>query len=313
MPINMQNVRSAASIRNFCTKFLVAISLLCTLHSSNVLALDPPTNIRLEDGVLHWDAVAGASEYHIYYFDGPIPSSTVLGNFVVTTGGTRWSLAARSLPLGYYTVVSIQTYGQSAPVEYSKVTDGAIVPFLNTPQADDSSLALLNSGQLENYYAGDDGYNKAGVPTTSERYVLNGDGTFTDTLTQLVWLSDSSCIPLLDWVAAVDYANKLTTRGGNTCANLRDGSQLGDWRLANIVELMSLYNYGLSGAIGDIPISDVRAVIGDDFWSSTSFQSAPTPNDIGMAWEVKFLSDPDAGSHVDQKLNLGRAWAVRNR
>ena len=290
---------------------------------SNALALDPPSNIRIEDGSLLWEPVPDVLEYHIYYFDEQVPSETVLGNYFTLTGGTQWSLDASNAPFGFYTVVSIQTFGGPAPVEFSAVTDGEIVPYFPDASNDDMtdnnvSPTLVPSGQQQSFYPGDDGATQIGVQpgnsATNERYTSNGDGTFTDNLTNLVWIADAECIPLLNWVAALDYANALTADGSSSCASLQDGSTVGDWRLANIVELLSLYDYGSAGAIGNLPLANLTGpVIGTDFWSSTSFSSAPTPNDIGLAWEVKYLSDPDAGSHIDQKSNTGRAWAVRNR
>jgi len=310
-----QEIERHARFFNFQGFYLVTALLLGTFVSTHTLALDPPSNIRIEDGDLLWDPVPDVNEYLIYYFNGPIPSPSVLGNFLVNTGGTRWPLDTFDAPFGYYTVVSIQTNGGPAPVEFSAVTDGDIVPFLDTGSATTSipPVTLPGSGQQQSFFPGDDGDLQAGVQTTTERYVLNGDGTFTDTLTNLVWVADSACIPLLDWTGSLEHATGLSADGSSTCTSLQDGSLLGDWRLANIVELLSLFNYSLNAAIGDVPLTNLGSVITDDFWSSTSFESAPTPNDIGLAWQLKFLSDPDVGSHVDQKFNLGRAWAVRSR
>jgi len=298
-----------------------AVNMIClatsvfigTFLSTPAFALDPPSNIRIEDGNLLWDPVADVSEYFVYYFDGPSPSPTVLGNFLINTGATSWPLEAVSAPFGYYTVVSIRTNGEPAPVEFSAVTDGEIVPFLDTEPSTAPASVLLNSGQQQSFFPGDDGDSQTGVQVTAERYVLNGDGTFTDTLTGLVWIADSACIPLLDWTGSINYASGLSADGSSSCTSLQDGSVSGDWRLANIVELLSLFDYSSNAGFGDAPLTSIGAVIGDDFWSSTSFESAPLPNDIGLAWEVKFLSDPDVGSHIDQKLNLGRAWALRNQ
>ena len=301
------------SLRCHKLRYLLIVLLLCLLPVSKLAALEPPANIRLIDGVLHWDAVTGANEYHIYYFDAPVPSSSVLGNYLNLTGATRWPLNSVGAPYGYYTVVAVQTFGQPVPVEFSGVTDGEIVPYFSTTIPVESFSTLLVSGQDQSYLFGDDGDQQAGVLSTSERYIINGDGTFTDTLTNLIWVADSACIPSVNWVGAINYANGLSATSGS-CFSLSDDSSTGDWRLANIVELMSLYNYGLSGALADVPLTNLTGpFMGSDFWSSTSFDSAPTPNDIGLAWEVKYLSDMDAGSHVDQKSNSGRAWAVRDR
>lgn len=294
--------------------FVVYAILIGLLFSTPSMALDAPSNIRLEDGRLVWDPVSGANEYHVYYFNGPVPSESIVGNFLINTGGTSWPLAAANAPFGYYTVVSVQTFGGPEPVEYSAVTDGGIAPYLSNSQSSNTSPKLIGSGQLQSYYPGDDGDKNAGLNATGDRYILNNDGTFIDTLTNLIWIADGNCIPLADWVASIDYANNLSGDGTSGCTNLSDGSNVGDWRLPNIVELLSLYDYSVALGFSGVPLANLSGPLAaSDFWSATSFGSAATPNDVGLAWEVKFISDPDTGSRIDQKSNSGRAWAVRDQ
>ena len=172
----------------------------------------------------------------------------------------------------------------------------------------------LGTGQEQSFFPGDDGDKQAGAQANMEqRYVVNGDGTFTDIITELTWIADSECIPLLSWVDALDYSNGLVGDGTGSCGALLDGSLMGDWRLANIVELQTLYNYGPLGiAILNVPLTNLD-VVRNEFWSSTSFGSAPSPNDTGMAWEIQFLPTQDTGSHIDQKNQLNRTWAVRSK
>ena len=54
-----------------------------------------------------------------------------------------------------------------------------------------------------------------------------GNGTVTNTVTDLIWLKDASCLGLLDWVPANQAAGSL--KDGD-CA-LTDHSSAGDWRL----------------------------------------------------------------------------------
>ena len=322
MPCDISNKPRKARLYDLTMGFFVLAMFLYTISTANASVLEPPTNIRLDSARLSWDEVPGASEYHLYYFDGPVPSSSVLGNYVNVTTGTSWPLGRFNEPFGYYTVVAVQvttsSLGQPMLVEYSKVTDGDIVAYLDTdtpdiPDTPSVTSLLLATGQEQSFFPGDDGDKQAGSKiNTEQRYVVNGDGTFSDTLTQLVWIADSECIPLLDWVGALNYANQLSGDATGSCTTLHDGSLLGDWRLANIVELQTLYNYGPLGvAILNVPLTSLD-VVRNEFWSSTSFGSTPTPNDIGLAWEIDFLPGANTGSHIDQKLELGRAWAVRD-
>jgi hypothetical protein len=317
MPCNISNKPRKARSYDLTMPFFVLAMFLYTFYTTNAFALEPPTNIRLDGANLSWDEVPGANEYHLYYFDGPVPSSSVLGNYVTLTGGTSWPLDIFNEPFGYYTVVAVQvttsSLGQPMLVECSKVTDGDIVAYLDTTDTPPVTPLNLATGQEQSFFPGDDGDKQAGGQMDAgQRYVVNGDGTLSDTLTQLVWIADSECIPLLDLVGALNYANELSGDATGSCTTLHDGSTLGDWRLANIVELQSLYNYGPLGvAIQDVPLTNLD-VVRNQFWSSTSFGSAPSPNDIGRAWEIDFLPGPDTGSRIDQKLELGRAWAVRD-
>ena len=60
---------------------LCAMALLPILFMSGVAqAVDPPTNIRIEQNVLLWDDVPGANKYNIYYFTHP--SAEDVGNSI---------------------------------------------------------------------------------------------------------------------------------------------------------------------------------------------------------------------------------------
>lgn len=137
-------IRSKTSLVISTSRILISALVLNVMLSSMVFAIDPPANIQLNDGELSWDAVEGVREYHIYYFDEPIPSSSNLGNYVRLTGGTSWPLDTFGDPFGFYTVVAVQTDDQSMPVEFSAITEGAVVAYMD-PNDDSSSVSSLNS------------------------------------------------------------------------------------------------------------------------------------------------------------------------
>lgn len=66
----------------------------------------------------------------------------------------------------------------------------------------------------------------------SQRYVDNGDGTVTDTQTNLIWLQRANCLGNGTYQSAVDSVSFLES---GFCG-LTDGSQPGDWRIATIDE-----------------------------------------------------------------------------
>ena len=83
---------------------------------------------------------------------------------------------------------------------------------------------------------GQDAHYQAGCPP-EERFLDNGDGTVTDNCTGLMWQKNTPAIKgnfnyFVDWCRALDYCDNLTFAGHD------------DWRLPNVVELMSLIDYG---------------------------------------------------------------------
>jgi len=63
----------------------------------------------------------------------------------------------------------------------------------------------------------------------SKRFVDNGDGTITDSKTDLMWVAKDNGIPI-NWPDAIEY-----------CKNLRVGGY-SDWRMPTLAELASLFD-----------------------------------------------------------------------
>lgn len=141
----------------------------------------------------------------------------------------------------------------------------------------------------------DGGANPSGITLPSPRFTDNSDGTVTDNLTGLVWLTKANCIAtdepdfdndgidgegdgLVTWQHALDFVvglNEATYDCGDTS---NGGSNQSDWRLPTERELHSLINFSysnpaLSNAAGTTrwtdgdPFSDVQS---DYYWSSTT-------------------------------------------
>jgi hypothetical protein len=142
------------------------------------------------------------------------------------------------------------------------------------------------TGQTNSLHAGDDGALQEGLPWPTPRFTDNGDGTVTDNSTALVWLKNADCNGFAtSWSNALSKANGLE----HGDCGLGDGSTAGDWRLPNILELMSLidfahYDPALSNALGDGQWQE-----GDAFTnvrSSTYWSSTTVTGDSAKAWCV---------------------------
>lgn len=90
--------------------------------------------------------------------------------------------------------------------------------------------------------------------TTDAAFVKNGDGTITDTSTNLIWLQDWSLMGKLDWATQKAKAENLTFAGST------------DWRLPSLDEYIDL-RLELSGSIGLGGFANVR--LEEFHWSGT--------------------------------------------
>jgi hypothetical protein len=145
---------------------------------------------------------------------------------------------------------------------------------------------------------GQDGEYRAGV-SVDPRFTDNGNGTVTDNLTGLIWLQDANCLGVRTWTSALSDANNLAD---GSCG-LTDSSVAGDWRLPNLKELQSLFDYGQRSPAfpSGHPFSGMQ--LSGYYWSST------TVNDIfHAAWDVS-LNSGFVGN--EYKTAAGYVWAVR--
>jgi hypothetical protein len=129
-------------------------------------------------------------------------------------------------------------------------------------------------------YPGQDGSYQAGCPTAG-RFTDNGDGTVTDTCTDLMWQNDTADVngsgsieiefpgDRLDWQNALKYCDDLGFAGHD------------DWRLPNVRELQSIVDYGRFSP----SIDPVFGAVSDWYWSSSSIAYSPD-----VAWSVLFDS-----------------------
>ena len=121
-------------------------------------------------------------------------------------------------------------------------------------------------------------YVRGKAPTNGHNYVNNGDGTVTDTDTELMWTQVPSAA--MNWTSAIAHAESLTTAGYT------------DWRLPNIKELQTLVDITLAtstSAAGVLPCLQrtlFPSATATAYWSSTPLRAgggSPT-----QAWLAEF-------------------------
>jgi len=176
----------------------------------------------------------------------------------------------------------------------------------NTVTEEHPAFTVAPTGQTISYLSGDDGDLRI-ADTTGSRFVDNGNGTFTDTRTDLTWLGVRQCIVERSWFAAINFANQLSA-SSTQCAELNDGSVSGTWRLPNINELFSLADFGnqIPAFADGIPFTGTwNSNPWLRYWSSTSFHTDPTVS----AW----VFNADLGQVTPRdKTTQARAFAVRD-
>ncbi len=153
-------------------------------------------------------------------------------------------------------------------------------------------------------YPGDDSELRRGVLWPNPRFTDNGNGTVTDNLTGLIWLKDANCFGLQTWFQALTLSNALA----NGQCSLTDGSVAGDWRLANLRELLSLidYNYYFPAVPPGHPFLNVQTQTPQQgrYWSSNVVS-----NNALNAWDIDF--DIGTVNRNQAKTTPYFMWPVR--
>ena len=175
--------------------------------------------------------------------------------------------------------------------------NGATKEYTVTVAIDDppSTVPVFKTGQTTSYLTGDDGDLQAGRAWPTERFVENGDGTITDSMTGLMWQQDPD-ENTKNWAGALAAA---------------EGSSIGgydDWRLPNILELESLLNYDIGWASPNTQadwlesVGFSTAVEHDRWWSSTTVTGTPT-----YAYHI-FIHSGGIAVRIDRDLKTNDSW-----
>ncbi len=164
---------------------------------------------------------------------------------------------------------------------------------------------------------GQDGEYRKGATWPIPRFENNGDGTATDKLTGLVWLTNANCTVFFsgdstgenrrDWDEALTAANSLAS---GYCG-LADDSSAGDWRLPNVRELLSLIDYSRDHPAlpSGHPFTDVQ-MLNWGYWSSSTVLNT-TFDPEEYAWVVGMIHG-GTGSELKSYADSGYVLAVRD-
>ncbi|MBW2223049.1 MAG: DUF1566 domain-containing protein [Deltaproteobacteria bacterium] len=262
-----------------CTVTMNGLREVTVLFLSSIILTDPPSTDHNGEYVLRWTCSSAfcmsiTNSYFVIQedrdalFENPIqitepqrPQYPNLGarGFTERTDGE------------YCYRVSFQTWGNWGGPR--------CVTVARTP------VTLPKTGQRANYAYRDDGWLEKGISWPNPRFTDNQDGTITDNLTGLMWLSDGNCIaseyPGFDTFntsgdGAVDWARAHAfLTGVNNGAYARCASSYRDWRLPNVNEMLSIGHDGQEDARAWLETQGFSNATGP-FWYWTS-TSAPDP------------------------------------
>lgn len=170
---------------------------------------------------------------------------------------------------------------------------------------------LQATGLFNSFQASDDGILQKGVPLLFPRFIDNGNGTVTDSVTGLVWLKEANCVQG-DWATAVAAVRTLAS---GQCG-LNDGSAAGTWRMPNRNEMQSLADRNqnneseyLNFTVLNPDESVFQKAVLENFVSSQFYWTSTTDAaDTTEAWTVYSC---DYGVYDTPKSNTGYTLAVR--
>jgi hypothetical protein len=185
-----------------------------------------------------------------------------------------------TIPNGLYSGSTTAT-ANDANLITGNIKSGVTIFGVTGTVSSGGSAAVPRTGQTTNYATGDDGGLRKGVAWPSLRFTDNTNGTVTDNLTGLIWLTNANCFGVKGWTTALSSANSLAS---GTCG-LTDGSTAGQWRLPNVKELQSLIDFSKFNPALSTGYPFGTSVQNGYYWSASS-----GAYDTTSAWVVNLSS-----------------------
>jgi hypothetical protein len=158
-------------------------------------------------------------------------------------------------------------------------------------------IALHKTGETISYEDDDDGESQIGVAWPSPRFTANGDDTFTDNLTGLMWMQPYGTT--VTWSGAFGYINSLNAGSGTKGHT--------DWRLPNIHEYRTLLKRGTGNGEDWLNAQGFNHSSMGIFWSSTT-----SGVDVNYAW-CFYSTGRKTQANYGAKTSTYNVWAVRTQ
>ena len=127
--------------------------------------------------------------------------------------------------------------------------------------------------------------------TVGSRFVVNGNGTITDSVSGLMW-EQSPISARMSWKEAIEYAKSLRLAGYS------------DWRLPYRIELRELVQGNQSDYASWLNSQGFRNMQPDEYWSGTYFEYLG----LDYGWVVHLLF---GGTHSVAQDLRAFVWFVR--
>ncbi len=277
------------------------ISYSATYGEDNDYSINTPSYLSNGDGTVT-DLVTGLMWQQTDGGEMTIEAATTYCNSLTIGGYTDWRLPT---PLESFSILNQQNVNPAISTTYFTSTL-ADYWWTDTFQFGDSSKVwVTNAGggignhpKTETLSAG--GVKKFHVRAVRDvttpsvltnHYTVNGDGTVTDNVTQLIWQELPNSISQT-WEQALLYAEGLNLAGQT------------DWRLPNIKELQSLSDYSnVNPALNSTFFSALGV---HNYWSSTTLKPNSTNPASAWYWNTQF-----GITTYDLKSNLNYVLCVR--
>lgn len=256
-------------------------------YSTNPLRfVDNSTTVSDSITGLMWQKVDDGAKYNWFQATGTADATYNPGGAVdvcgsLSLGGFNdWRLSSRRELVGllnyqdnstiFYAGLAEPEYFESTSQDFWTSTESQVTP----------DAAWVVDGGRVTYGYGSKGtvsfYTRCvrGTSWGQNNYVDNGDGTVTDTMSNLVWQKDDDGVAR-NWQSALAYCENLSLAGSS------------DWRLPDVKELSSLVTIIPSDETYYAPAISATyfPTAKSDYWSSTTIKYSTE-----YAWYVRFSS-----------------------